>query len=504
MKITINFIVLFFLITFGCTSFNGQKKTGKELSFTEQWDTVRVLKNPHKGWYHHLLDNGIGKYSIKDDALFYSFPGMDHLYLRLCWSYLEPEEGKFDWHYIDDVVENYVPRGYKISFRISCSETGRYPDTVGEELEGVQYATPSWVRKAGAEGVVVETRGSGNKTWVPKWDDHIYIKKLDQFHKAFAARYDEKPWVSYVDIGSIGDWGEGHTSFTTGIPPTFNEVKINMDVYLKNYHKSQLVACDGYFTVGKTLKEENELYQYAVDNGITVRDDSPLVEYYIQNYLDTWSVSNPYLFDPLYLQKPVIFELQHYGSVKRDGNWLGKNGADTIPEYGYPGATIMRKAIETMHATYIGYHGYVEEWLSDNPDLTKELANLCGYWYFPVHASFPSHFFRNENELSIVWLNKGVAPAYDKFDLILRFESGSPDNSFELYTDSGNLNWLPGTSNKEKYLMDIPPDCQKGTYTLKFRLAEQNGENNVPVLIGLKESAIDNNGFADLGLIQIK
>ena len=96
MKITINFIVLFFLITFGCTSFNGQKKTGKELSFTEQWDTVRVLKNPHKGWYHHLLDNGIGKYSIKDDALFYSFPGMDHLYLRLCWSYLEPEEGKFD------------------------------------------------------------------------------------------------------------------------------------------------------------------------------------------------------------------------------------------------------------------------------------------------------------------------------------------------------------------------------------------------------------------------
>ena len=49
-------------------------------------------------------------------------------------------------------------------------------------------------------------------------------------HAAFAARYDQKPWVRYVDVGSIGDWGEGHTWSSTRIPTTFNEVKTNIDL----------------------------------------------------------------------------------------------------------------------------------------------------------------------------------------------------------------------------------------------------------------------------------
>jgi hypothetical protein len=40
----------------------------------------------------------------------------------LAWAYLEPEEGKFDWSYIDDIVKKYVPLGYGISFLISFIE----------------------------------------------------------------------------------------------------------------------------------------------------------------------------------------------------------------------------------------------------------------------------------------------------------------------------------------------------------------------------------------------
>jgi hypothetical protein len=488
--VVLTFYVL--LLFSGCS-------THKEISFAENWDSVRVLKNPYKGWYHHLLDNGINKYAIKDDSVFAAFPGMDHLYLRLCWSYLEPEEGQYDWHYIDEVVEKYVPKGYKISFRISCSETGRFPDSVGEEAEGVQYATPGWVRKAGAKGAIA----GKNNNWVPDWNDPVFLDKLDQFHKAFAARYDGQPWVSYIDIGSIGDWGEGHTSFTTKFPPTRAEVKANMDIYLKNYKKSQLIVCYGYLFVGKTKEEEQELFQYAISNGISLRCDSNMVLYYMEQYIKNWSHSHPHYYEPLYLQLPVIFELEHYSTVKKNGNWLGKNGADTIGKYGFTGATVMRKAIETMHATYIGYHGYAEEWLADNPALTKELANLCGYWYFPVRASFPSVMTRVENELSIEWLNKGVAPAYNDFNLVLRFESENPENSFDISINSGNKTWLPGLSKTEQYKIDILKKARKGTYFLKFRLAEQNGENSLPVQIGVKESEIDNEGFVKLGEIRL-
>ena len=100
-----------------CAGLSGQAAP-QTLDLKPHWDAKRVLKNPEKGWYHHLLDNGVNSYAIRDEAIFRAFPGMDHLYLRLAWSYLEPEEGKYDWHRIDEVVQRYVPLGYKIAFRL--------------------------------------------------------------------------------------------------------------------------------------------------------------------------------------------------------------------------------------------------------------------------------------------------------------------------------------------------------------------------------------------------
>jgi len=494
---------LYYLFTIALLSIFTGCSSHKEISFVNQWDTLRVLKNPHKGWYHHLLDNGIENYKIKNDSVFNSFPGMDHLYLRLAWSYLEPEEGKYDWHYIDEVVAKYVPKGYHISFRITSKETGSYPGSVGQESNGVQYATPYWVQKDGAKGTVAECWGK--RSWVPKWDDPVYLEKLDHFCRVFAARYDGQPWISYVDIGSIGEWGEGHTAFSTKVPPTIGEVKANMDVFLKNFKKSQLVCTDDLLYYGKQDADVKTLFEYARVNGITLRDDSPLVDSYLKSNLDTWTVSHPQFYDPLYLEKPIIFESEHYGTVKKNGNWLGKNGDDKIYKYGYSGADIMRKAIETMHATYIGYHGYAEDWLSENPDLTKELANRCGYWYFPVRANFPSTFKYGENSLSFEWLNKGVAPAYTAYELVLRFESEKSENSFDLIPlNSGNKNWLPGISKKENYQTEVPAEARSGSYILKFMMVDQSGEIKRPILIGLKESLYDKNGFIKLGKVHLK
>lgn len=500
----------YFLFLFCCILSSGSFlfAQDKTVDFTSDWDTLRVLKNPYKGWYHHLLDNGINKYAIKDDNLFLSFPGMDHLYLRLAWSYLEPEEGKFDWTDIDRVVAKYVPKGYKISFRISCSETGSYPDNFGELVDGVHYATPSWVRNAGAEGTIVDN--GRIKFWVPKWDDRVYLEKLDQFHKAFAARYDDKSWVSYVDIGSIGDWGEGHTSFSTKIRPTMAEVKANIDVYLKNYKKSQIIANDDMIAEGRPEKDIRELYQYLESNGIGLRDDSPLVDWYFQYCLQDsagnfqWTISHPFLYASLYLKEPVVLELQHYRAIKKDGNWLGENGETTIPEYKVSGAETLRGALKIMHATYIGYHGYMEDWLSDNPDLTRELANRCGYWYFPVKAMIPGKFKRGENTLSLEWLNKGVAPAYKNFSLALRFEAEKTGNSFDLIVaDSGNLNWLPGVKRTEKYNVNIPSSIPKGSYRLSFKLSDPTNENNQDIQIGISKKRINNQGFTFLGTVSL-
>jgi hypothetical protein len=497
MRIFVSVQVIFLLLNIsGCSG-------NKEISFKDKWDSVTFQPNPDKGWYQHLLDNGIERYKVKNDSVFKSFPGMDHLYLRLAWSFLEPEEGKYDWHYIDDVVNKYVPLGYKISFRISSKETGNYPLIVGQQANGVQYATPVWVHKAGAKGTVSEVWGT--KSWVPEWSDPVYLAKLEKFQHAFAEKYDGKAWVRYIDVGSIGEWGEGHTFFSTKIPPTVEDVEANIDVYVRNFKKSQITCTDDLLYYGKPDSSVTKLYNYAISNGLTLRDDSPMVEWYINNNLKTWSVSHPHFYDPLYLSKPIVFELEHYMSVKSQGNWIGKNGKDTIKKFGYSGAEIMRHAIETMHATYIGFHGYAEEWLADNPDLTKELGNLCGYWYFPVNAVYNPKLVKEKNSVTIAWLNKGVAPAYKNYSIVLRFAALEKDQYFDVVLDdAGNKTWLPGIISEACYSFTLPENMPRGSYQMKFKLIETTDKTYAPVNLALKKMALDDESFVKIGDVKFK
>jgi len=462
----------------------------KKTDLTTSWDTIRPLANPDKGWYHHLLDNGIHKYALQNDSNIMKCPGMDHLYLRLAWAFLEPKEGQFDWSYIDEVVDKFVPMGYKISFRISCKETGKVNEAVPVEIDGIRYATPYWVVKAGAKGI--ERPEFGSPSWTPDWDDPVFLEKLDNFHKAFAERYDGKPWVRYVDMGSIGDWGEGHTWSSTRIPTTFNEVKTNIDLYLKYYKKTLIVVTDDLLRSTGSETEKVKLLNYAIKNGISLRDDSPMVKGVMQEHLDTWTVIHPEFFEAAYKNTPTVFELEHYGKVKNQGHWIGKNGNDTLPGLKVTGAEVFRNAVKLIHPTYIGYHGYLEEWVADNPDLTNELLNLCGYWYFPKSIKVTQ---AKDQKLgfAIEWLNKGVAPAYSAYQLKGRLMSS--DNTSEtidfLFDDCGNRSWMPNTISTATYSIDLPVK-PKGEYSLAIQLFDTKSEE--PVEIGLTEN-LKNNGY---------
>lgn len=74
-------------------------------------DDKEVLRNPHKGWYWHYIDNGYGRgnyreqHDPKDHCL--DFPGLNHLYLRFDWGDIEAQEGVFDWSYLDNIMEEW-------------------------------------------------------------------------------------------------------------------------------------------------------------------------------------------------------------------------------------------------------------------------------------------------------------------------------------------------------------------------------------------------------------
>ena len=470
----------------------------REIDLTSKWNDKIALENPHKGWYQHYFDNHVGRYLAAKDSDLLDFPGMDHLYLRLSWAYLEPQEGQFNWEVIDKVIDKWTAKGLKISFRISCRETGT------DRIEQ-QYATPKWVVEAGAKGghwYKGKQMGTDGP-WEPVYDDPVYLDKLENFLRAFAARYDGKRWLRYVDIGSVGDWGEGHISSGSRKKYGYEQRKVHVDLYCKYFKKTQIVTSDDFVYTIEDLADREKMHRYMLSKGITYRDDSILVNYYIGAYTDTFTVRSPHWFADVWRDRPTVLELEHYGGVRRLGNWTGKPDS-SLAKYGKgkSGADFMRGAMEILHATYIGFHGYADVWLAENPELTVELLNRCGYWLF-LHSVTISEAMRpgGSYEMKLAWENRGVAPVYHQYALKVRL-AGPKTADFEF--DAGCQRWMPGppqTVYPESYKLDVPADLSPGTYELKIKLYSK--EEDRDVLLALDPGLLDTQNFYTVTSIDI-
>ena len=85
----------------------GTYKNRTFFNLEKYWDSAKVCSNPHKGWSVHYFSNSISNYGNRlaaNDSL-PDFPGLNDIYFRLAWSYLEPKEGVYNWTLIDTIIQ---------------------------------------------------------------------------------------------------------------------------------------------------------------------------------------------------------------------------------------------------------------------------------------------------------------------------------------------------------------------------------------------------------------
>ena len=433
---------------------------------TSLQDTKTALKNPDKGWYIHYFDNGITRYGVGLSAkeAVELVPCLDHIYLRLAWSYLEPEEGQFNWKLIDDVIDDYTKYGVKISFRITCKETST------EFL----YATPEWVKDAGANGTML------NDAWEPDYGDPIFLEKLDNFHKAFAERYDSREDVIYVDVGSYGDWGEGHTASSSHKDWAWEAIKAHFDIYKKYYTNTQIVISDDFVGSRSTAEGKDEIQQYVLENGWTYRDDSVGVQWFVQNYGE--KIRSPKLFQAVMDTKPTVLELEHYNWNKECGNWQkGK---------------YFLSAMEQTNATYGGFHGYPAEFMKDNPKLAKEIGNKLGYWYFIDKVTVENK--DGKLNIKIKWRNEGVSKAYNKYDFNIILEDASGKETVFAQNNFDNTAIKPNGNHSSIHKIDATK-LANGEYTMKVQMKK----GDEIVYIALDKSLMESDGVYTVGNFEL-
>lgn len=440
-------------------------------------DDKTVLKNPHKGWYWHYIDNGYnrenyrGQHDPNDHLL--DFPGLNHLYLRFDWGDIEKSEGVRDWSYIDQIFEKWGNLGYHFSFRICTYEAS------GEN--GLGFATPEWVFKAGAKYKVF------NGAYEPDYGDRIFLEKLSAFMKEFGKRYNGHPLVESVDIGTFGTWGEGHTAAGSDAVWPVDVMKAHIDMHVKNFPDTFVLFNDDIINHRNQCdNDENiRLMDYAVQLGTGLRDDSVCVSYYCK-HCGYDSVRTPFMFDHFWKQAPTDIEFEHYETVIAH------------PEYFRDGFPFLQ-ALERTHATYAGFHGYPRPWLEKYPEFTKYCANRLGYWYFIEGMQLPELASGTANYITFSFTNRGFAPCYYRYDINVKLVNQETGAEYIVpLTDVDNTAWMPGQQADIRTKLDCR-NVPAGEYDFAVGMFEQNN----PIKLGI-QSECCMGGYYRLTSVSVK
>ena len=340
-------------------------------------DTGAALENPGMGWVLHFYDNVPANYGSKLEPFdtVDDFPGLTVVYLRIPWSYVEPEEGKYCWSTVDAPAQRWIARGTRVAFRFSCTESW------------LRWATPEWVHKAGAKGYNFKPgeQREDRPFWEPEYDDPVFLAKLEKFLAAAAARYDGDPTVDFIDVGSFGVWGEGHTYWSSKRKWPASTVIRHIDLHAKHFRKALLAANDDFAGQGK------ETIEHALKSGLTLRDDSILVQGGKSAYF------HAEMARPFWPRLPVILESEHYGPSKKKGYW--KDGTQYL------------QAVEEYHASYASIHWWPREFLEECRDLVARINRRLGYRLQLAEASWAAKWEKGAPwAVSLRWRNAGVAP----------------------------------------------------------------------------------------------
>ena len=407
-------------VAFGCSGYD----TNDLVTVCPQ-DTGATLINPGMGLVHYHYSNRLwayGMYSKPGDTE--PLPGTSVVYLRVLWSDLEPKEGEFRWDIFDSIAQNWIKAGKQLAFRVICCNQ-------------TENATPDWVREAGCKGIwFPPTYRDADipkaERWEPAYDDPVFLEKLTNFLKAFAARYDGHPSVAFVDIGSLGLYGEGHTGRTCKLTREQTEkmAMLHIKIHRECMPNTYLVLSDDVAGGGRT-EADLPLLRFMRENNIGIRDDSLMCS------SNSWKHAHwGCLFAPTL---PVVLETGHITMCSERGMWK----KDRILE-----------SVEKHQASYFTFHGFPEDFRQSHAAEINAVDKRIGYRLMPLSITYPAKVKMGERiEISSQWLNKGVAPCHAGGFVAWSLVDGKGNVCWSFTDEKFNVNSLYPTLNGDQMLV---------------------------------------------------
>lgn len=377
----IAFLVLLIVIFTSCS------KKGDEVMF-EINDTVtfettdKAVVNPYMG-FAVSADNedAVGENSL--------------VYIDVTFRELQPNSPhEFDFETIaeENNIEMWKKQGKHAVLRFVCDR----PDD--EEHSDI----PHWLMELTGDGSFYDI--SYGKGYCPDYTNEIFIEYHKNAVKALAEYFDDG-FVSYVQLGSLGHWGEWHIKSDVGIAMPAEDVR---EEYVSHYTDSFSNARLMMRRPFNSVKENNMgLYNDMIGSAEATNEWLDWIKYGGE-YSQTGEANAMSAVPDFWKTAPSGGEFT--SSVPMD-YMCGEGLAETV------------EMLEKSHTTFIGPKTPVGDQYA-----TEKIITSIGYRLGITQVNVSKIKNSDEIILKMEWQNAGTAPLY--FDLPVNLYVKNADGNF--------------------------------------------------------------------------
>ena len=315
------------------------------------------------------------------------------LYMDITWAELEPEEGVYNWASIDE--ENQISRwrkeGKHLVFRFVC-------DIPGEEAH---MDIPEWLyEKSGKAGKWYD--GEYGKGFAPDYNNPTIISCHEQAVKALGEHFGQDGLISYVELGSLGHWGEWHVNYSEGIQ------RIPREAVRDKYILPWTEAFPDARILMRRPFASAEKYGFGLYNDMTGQPEAT------QSWFD-W-INNGGEYDQTGEKNVIVPMNDFWKTAPSGGEFTSSLSMEEMLDTNLSGTVEM---IREAHTTFLGPKIPDENYV----DGYKEVLKNMGYRLWISMAELKNT--AKGSRLKLTWENSGVAPMYKEWPVYVYIEDES-------------------------------------------------------------------------------
>lgn len=341
----------------------------------------------------------------------------DLVFINMTWAEWEPEQGNYDIAGLEQKyqLDRWKADGKHAVLRFVC-------DRPGDETH---MDIPQWLYERTGDGVFYET--DYGRGYCPDYSNETFIEAHRAALQALGEYFSRDTFLAYVELGSLGHWGEWHTLHEAGLP-SMPDVEICWQ-YAGHYSDSFLNA--------KLLMRRN--YVIAADGNMGLYNDMAGHEGDTLEWLE-WQRDGGYQEIPVG-QLPYEPMEEVWNSAPVGGELTSSIPMDQLLK-GDLERTL--SLIEQSHMTFLGPHTPLEyEGLEEGSAMVE--AKL-GYRYWISHLSVDINYMAQTFEVSLTWENSGAAPLYFDWPVMMYVYDRDGDRKYWDSVDLPLTELLPGSA----------------------------------------------------------